>query len=459
MARPVCADYQTPFLFPPSLEDWIPTDHPARFLRAFVDSLSLEQLGFKAQSCLDGRPPYANEMLLKIWLYGYLNKIRSSRQLEKACYESISLLWLTGMNYPDHNTLWRFWRDNKDAFHNVFRQSVKVAVKTGLVGLALQAVDGTKIQSACSGRTGWTREQMQKLDEALETEIQTAEESIEKYGAEPAESFRLTPELSKPAELKAKIQEGLKQLEADGREHYHPQEPEARRMKCEGLIRFAYNAQAVVDEKSGVITAAEVTNHENDVGQLVPMLTQAEENTGVAAKETAADSGYGSGTDLLAVEKTNFNVTTALIPSAGQDQPYHSSKFEYQPLTNTLRCPTGHKLDLERERSKRGQQIQVFRCKNRDCPVRALCSRDPKGRMVEIWESHEPIRKMRSKLATAEGQRALKRRREIVERQFASVKEQNQFRRWSARGLRNAKAQWAMLCLTINLRIIIKNRG
>lgn len=271
MARPVCADYQTPFLLPPSLEDWIPTDHPARFLRAFVDSLSLEQLGFKAQSCLDGRPPYANEMLLKIWLYGYLNKIRSSRQLEKACYESISLLWLTGMNYPDHNTLWRFWRDNKDAFHNVFRQSVKVAVKTGLVGLALQAVDGTKIQSACSGRTGWTREQMQKLDEALETEIQTAEENIEKYGAEPAESFRLTPELSKPAELKAKIQEGLKQLEADGREHYHPQEPEARRMKCEGLIRFAYNAQAVVDEKSGVITAAEVTNHENDVGQLVPM--------------------------------------------------------------------------------------------------------------------------------------------------------------------------------------------
>jgi transposase len=456
VAKPISADYQTLFLLPPALEDWIPVDHPARFVRAFVDALALEQLGFEPQPCLDGRPPYANEMLLKVWLYGYLNKIRSARQLEKACYDSISLLWLTGMSHPDHNTLWRFWRDNKDAFHNVFKQSVKVAVKTGLVGLALQAVDGTKIQAACSGRTGWTREQMQKLDQALDAEIQSAEETVEKNAPLPPESFKLTAELSKPAQLKATIQEGLKQLEADGREHYHPIEPEARRMKCEGLNRFAYNAQAVVDEKAGVITAAEVSNQENDVGQLVPMLTQAKENTEAEAKETVADSGYGSGTDLLALEKTEFNVTTALVPSAGQDQPYHSSKFQYDPAKRTVLCPTGQQLHHERERRRRGQKIQVFRCKNRNCPVRELCSRDPKGRMLEIWDSHGVIRKMQAKLSTPDGQKALKRRREIVERQFGWVKEQHQFRRWSARGLRHAKAQWSMLCLAINLRILMK---
>jgi transposase len=125
VAKPIYADYQTLFLLPPALEDWIPAAHPARFVCAFVDALALEQLGFKPQPCLNGRPPYANEILLKVWLYGYLNKIRTARQLEKACYDSISLLWLTGMSHPDHNTLWRFWRDNKDAFHNVFKQSVK----------------------------------------------------------------------------------------------------------------------------------------------------------------------------------------------------------------------------------------------------------------------------------------------------------------------------------------------
>lgn len=460
MAKPICADYQTPFLLPPSLEEWIPADHPARFIRAFVDTLSLEQLGFKAQPCLDGRPPYSQEMLLKIWLFGYLHKIRTPRSLEKACYEQISLLWLTGMNYPDHNTLWRFWRDHKDAFHNLFRQSVKVAVKAGLVGFALQAVDGTKIQAACSGYTAWTKEQMEKLDRALESTIGVAEQSIQnEEGENSTTAYKLTPELSEPARLKEKIQEGLKQLEQDGREHYHPTDPEARRMKHEGRNRFAYNAQAAVDDKAGVITAAEVINQENDIGQLVPMLEQAKQNTGAAAAQNVADSGYGSGTDLLAAEQTEYNVTTAIVPSSRSDQPYHSSRFRYDKASNTLHCPRGEKMHLERERKRRGQAVQVFRCKNRQCPVEHLCSQDPKGRIIEVWESREVIEKMRRKLLTEEGKRAMKRRRETVERQFAQIKQHLGFRRWTARGLEHAKAQWSMLCLTINLQILMKKKA
>src|SRR3989440_7463226 len=460
MAKPICADYQTPFLLPPSLEQWIPPEHPARYIRTFVQSLELEHLGMEAQPCLDGRPPYSNVLLLEVWLFGYLNKIRSCRALEKACYEHISLVWLTGMNYPDHNTLWRFWRDNKEAFHQVFKQSVKLAVKTGLVGLALQALDGTKIEAACSGRTGWTKEEMQKLDATLDEEIKTAEQSITKEQADKSPAtYKLSPELSQPAKLKEKIQEGLKQLEQEDRKHYHPKEPEARRMKCEGRNRFAYNAQAVVDEKSGIVTAASVCQQENDVGQLGPMLEQARENVGAAAQENVADSGYGSGTDLLAVQKTGFNVTTALIPSAGEAKPYHSNKFAYEQKTNTLQCPQGEKLHLQPERTRQGERVQVFRCRNRAFPVRPLCSRDPKGRMVELWESRPVLLAMRQKLRTPEGKKAMKRRRETVERHFAQIKQHLAFRRWTGRGLKNASAQWLMLCLTVNLQVLINKKG
>ena len=457
MAKPISADYQTPFLLPPSLEDWIPAHHPARFLREFVNHLPWEELGFKSQPCLEGRPPYSNQMLLQIWLFAYLHKIRSHRALERACREQISLIWLTGMNYPDHNTLWRFWRDNKEALQNVFKQSVKVAVKAGLVGLVLQAVDGTKIQAACSGRTAWTKEQMEELERALESEIKDLEQNLSQADSDPSlPSYQLTPELSQPAKLKERIREGLQQLKQTEREHYHPDEPEARRVKCEDRNRFAYNAQAVVDDKVGIITAVDVVNAETDHGLLVPMLEKAEDNAGARAQDNVADSAYGTGVDLLTAKKPGFNITTAINSRAGEEGAYHLTKFRYDAQDQTLHCPRGEKLDPIKGRHRHHQEIRVFRCRNQQCPVKHLCSSDPKGRKVEIRASHDLVLAMRAKLSTPEGKQAMKRRRETVERHFAHIKQHFEFRRWTARGLKHTKAQWAMLCLAANLQILMK---
>ncbi len=248
MAQPIAPDYGQQFLFPPALEDWVPADHPARFLREFVDQLDLAALGFCMPAATDGRPPYAPSLLLKIWLYGYFHRIRATRKLEVACREHLSLLWLTGLIQPDHNSLWRFWHDNTQALRTIFKQTVHLALRTGAVGLALQALDGTKIEAAASRYSGWSQDFMEKLLAPLEATLDQIERQVIEANAEvdPTPGYRLPAGLAQRQALRQEIQKGLAQLEADGRQHYHPVEPDARRMKLgNGTNRYAYNAQAV----------------------------------------------------------------------------------------------------------------------------------------------------------------------------------------------------------------------
>ena len=137
MSCEIEADYKTQWLFPPSLEDLVPNGHPARMVREFVDGQNLEGLGFKARTAEDGRPSYSASLLLKVWLYGYMTKNRSSRGLERACMDQMGMLWLTGMNVPDHTTLWRFWRDNQQPIRKIFRQLLQIATSMNLVGMVL----------------------------------------------------------------------------------------------------------------------------------------------------------------------------------------------------------------------------------------------------------------------------------------------------------------------------------
>ena len=152
MSRSRSANYDQVFLFPPALEDWIPAQHPARFVREVVDSLDLDSLGFQwGHEGEDGRPRYALDLMLKVWLYGWMEGVRSTR-LERGCAEAVGLIWLAGMMTPDHNTLWRFWRDNRKAMKALLKKVVGIAVDAGVVGAVLHAVDGTKIAAVSSRR-------------------------------------------------------------------------------------------------------------------------------------------------------------------------------------------------------------------------------------------------------------------------------------------------------------------
>ncbi len=460
MKQPIAPDYGQQFLFPPALEDWVPHDHPVRFLREFVEQVDLAALGFVMPVALEGRPPYAPSLLLKIWLYGYFHRIRSTRKLEAACHDHLPLLWLSGLIAPDHNSLWRFWRDNQQALRAIFKQTVHLAVKTGAVGFAMQALDGTKIQAACSGPKGWSKEYMEKLLAQLEAALEDIElKVIQENPQAEAPGYRLPAGLTERRVLRQEIKKGLAQLQSDGRRHYHPAEPEARRMKVGDTNRYAYNAQAIADEKEKIIVACDANRHETDAGQLTPMIEQARQNLGVAASDTLtlADTGYGSGADLQAALDQEFKVLAP--PPEGKpvkDNPYATQRFSIDPVAHTVICPQGRSLDYEGQTTKNDQSVERFRCHHRECPVREHCTRDPKGRQIEVWPHQAVVQAMRQRLQQALPRQQWQQRSEIIEPRFAQLKQHEGFRRWTVWGLEGVRTQWALLCATLNLRVLYK---
>ncbi len=286
MSQEIRADYEQMDLLPQSLEEWVPGDHPARFIRAFVDALDLAELGFGQRESQKGRPNYAADLLLKVWLYGYLARIRSTRELERACREHLSLVWLTGRHAPDHNTLWRFWRENRAALRRVFRAGVKVAAEQGLVGMVCHAVDGTKIRAVASRRTMEHREELEQALGRVEASMAEMEARVEAAEEEEKGEYRLPEQLQDAEKLRQAIRESLGKMQEAKRAHLHPQEPEARLMPCEGRTEPAYNAQAVVDARAGIIVAARAVNAESD-----------NQSVGADAGGSESESGRGSGGD------------------------------------------------------------------------------------------------------------------------------------------------------------------
>lgn len=459
MKNEIRPDYNEIYLFPPAVEDWLPKDHPARFIRAMVDSLDPEALGFKTREVEVGAPSYSVDLLLKVWLYGFMTGIRSTRRLERACMEIVPLIWLTGRNAPDHNTLWRFYRNNRNAFKSLFRQTVKVAMKSGLVGLALHAVDGTKIRSAASGSKGVHRKNLEELLRRLEESEDEMFREVEKNEAAESGESRLPEELQDPVVLDRRIREALSEMDEAETDHLNPNDPEARMMKADRRSEFSYNAQAVVDSESGLIVAEEVVNDETDNHVLNDMLDEVEENVGEAADETVADAGYYSGEELKHAEDKERAVLVNMKSMSGGDGDgeFHASKFTYDPKRNCVICPLGEKLDFKgTSESRRGDPIKIFRCVKTNCPSRESCTRRKTGREIKIGKYHESMVRQREKQRSPLNRHLLSTRKAIVESVFGVIKEIMGFRRWSVVGLENVRALWSLICTAFNLKKLYK---
>ncbi len=461
MSRQIRADYAQIEMMPPCLEDWVGVDHPTRFLREFVDASDLAGLGFGERESAEGAPSYAPDLLLKVWLYGYLKRIRSTRRLEEACREHVSLVWLTGRHAPDHNTLWRFFRENREALRRVFRAGVRVAAEQGLVGMICHAVDGTKIPAVASPRTAEHREDLGRTLARIEASILEMEATVEKAEEEEAGEYQLPEHLQEAKELREAIRASLRRMEEVGREHLHPGEPEARLMPCAGRKEPAYNAQAVVDAKAGIIVAEEAVNAESDNQMLVPMLEETKANLGAVAEETVADGGYSSATQLDQAQARGYEVIVAPgVETGGPHQgEYASANFQYDAEGDEVICPRGERLKFEAMHNKGRQRplVRRYRCQSfGECPVRELCSRNRNGRLIEVSPQHAAVMRQRAKRRDPVKQALLRRRKVIVEPVFGHLKQGEGFRRWTVRGLENVRTQWALVCTAYNLKKLLK---
>ena len=456
---------QQAWLLPPSLGDLLPHDHPSRFVAEFVDGLDLEALGICAVPAAEGNPAYHPRLLLRCWVYGFMDRTRTTRRLEKACQEVIPFIWLAGREKPDYSTFSRFYKANRKAMRKVFKATVGRAMRAGLVDFALQALDGTKMPVASNDKAK-KLEALRKLLKEIETTIETMERECEDIGPGKAPT---TKALEAKRELRERAQEALRQLEVEtegagkGPEKTaYVTDPDARLMKTRHGWKEAYNAQALVDSKAQIIVAGDVTNDRSDQEQLVPLLEQEKENTGRYPEKTATDAGYFSGNNLAKGEE----LTELIMPDPRLRQkdgpsrwPYHKDHFSYDAERDVYLCPQGNELSFARRTSQgKGKPSQrQYQCQDcTDCPVRSKCAKSADGRSIKVSCYDAQIQAHSRKMQGEETKKLLRQRAPLVEGVFGIIKTQMDAQRFLLRGLENVRAEWYLLCAAFNLRKLYK---
>jgi transposase len=457
MSKALRPNYAQVFLLPPSLDDWVAPEHPVRFVCDLVEMLDLPALGFMDREGQgeEGRPHYAVDLLLKVWLFGWMERVRTSRALEKACLRDVAFLWLTGNLHPDHNTLWRFFADNKKALRPLFKRILQVATEAGLVGYALHALDGTKMAAASSRDTAQHRERLQQQLRQIDRILDAQMAEVDKAEQQEAASYAMPSSLQDADTRRTAIRDALAKLDQADTDHLHPNEPQARMMKGRQMHTLGYNAQIVVDHDSDLIVAADVVTLENDQGQLVPMLEQVVETIGRRAEQTDADSGYCSGEQLCGAEALHTEVLVSVPQEAQTKGAFSKSHFHYDAQRDVYVCPQGRplvRIGKSKSHAAATQSDTIYRCNPESCPVRSACTRSVEGRRIRRPPFEDALVRQQQKQLDPAMRILLSLRKEIVEHIFGIIKAADGFRRFTVRGLHPVQAQWLLACTALNLR-------
>ena len=431
------------WLLPPTLDELIPADHPARFIAAFVDGLDVEtweELEIDLAGAPMGAGAYHPRALLSIWVYGFMTGVRSTRKLEAACCDQISYMWLAGMQRPDHNTLWRFYKAHRERMRVLLRRTVRTAMKAGLVDLALQAVDGTRIAANASRERTFDAKGLRRLLERVEAAMEDLEAHNSAGGDSPP--ARLPEELASAEALRQRVSEALSRVDGDEGPRY-----ENLTDKDAGLLTtpnsgfiVGYNAQAMAvplnppasDEAGGrgpgsgmIITAVEVTSGPDDHPQLVPMIETSAQNTGtIEGVLTLADAGYHSGANLADCDSSGYQVLMPETHDRRRLSPYHKDHFTYQSETDTYLCPQGEVLSYKDSfKHHNGYNLRRYRAQGevcRACPAFGECTKSIHGRTIRVSEYEPLLQRHRKITATDSSKNFYRRRKALIEARLRS---------------------------------------
>ena len=335
-------------LFPISLDNYIPDDHLVRIIDLFVSSLKLEDYGFCMCYDENGRPAYHPADLLKLFIYGYLNRIRSSRALEKECYRNIEVMWLLNSLKPDHNTISNFRRDNGKAIKNVFRATVSIAKHFDLIGGELIAGDSTKLRAQNSKKNNYNQRKIDRHLEYIENKLSEYNQALAENDGDDKKKVKIEAQIEKQKARKQSYKNIEKQLKENGEVQVSTSDPESRQMILRNNItEVAYNIQTTVDAKHNIPFDYKVTNT-NDSKAMGDMLRRATNILNTNTFTALYDKGYHTGTEFDIADELGVKVMVAIPgrPSSSNapDYNYNVEHFIYDQQNNTYTCPQGQIL-------------------------------------------------------------------------------------------------------------------
>ncbi len=451
-------------LFPDRLNDWIGDDNPVRVIDVFVDELDLGGLGFgRVAPRATGRPGYQPSVLLKLYIYGYLNRVQSSRRLEREAGRNVEVMWLTGRLAPDHKTIADFRKDNGAAIRKVCSQFVVLCRRLDLFAEACVAIDGSKFKAVNARDRNFTRAKMKRRMEQIE-------DSVARYLHQLDSADRQEPSLArttKTVRLKDKIatlKEEMRRLETlEARMLAAPDQqvsltdPDARSMATSGRGSgvVGYNVQVSVDTEHHLIVAHEVTNVGSDRAQLSTMAKKTKAALGTDILDVVADRGYFSSEEILACDEAGITVTLAKPLTSGVKAKGHYGKqdFRYVAEEDVYICPAGERLVYHYTNQENGLTLRRYwtnAC--RHCAIKPLCTTG-KERRIRRWE-HEHVLETVERRLDAHPEK-MRQRRETVEHPFGTIKYWMGYTHFQMKTLKRVATEMALHVLAYNLKRVM----
>jgi transposase len=453
-------------LFPEQLDDWVAEDNPVRVIDAFVEELGLRELGFEgAVSAETGRPGYHPATLLKIYIYGYLNRIQSSRRLEREAQRNVELVWLTGRLMPDFKTIADFRKDNGPAIRKVCTRFIELCREMRLFTDAVVAIDGSKFKAVNNRDRNFTQQKIKSRMEHLEKAVSQYLDDLDRADRQPSSvpEARVSHLKEKIATIKSKMRQLSKIQEqlATTEGQLSLTDPDARSMNSagKGTGTVGYNVQTAVDTKNHLIVAHEVTNVGHDRAQLADMAGLAREACGKKTLTALADRGYFNGEEILRCEETGI---TALVPKpltsgSRADERFDKRDFVYNARRDEYRCPAGERAIWRMTTIEHGQTLHRYwpsACPR--CPIKAKCTTGDYRRITR-WEHEKVLETMQRRLdRTPEASRL---RRQTVEHPFGTLKAWMGSTHFLTRTLPRVRTEMSLHVLAYNLKRAMKILG
>ena len=461
-------DREQSTLLPECLDDFIDESNPVRAIDAFVDASDLAELGFDGvEPAVTGRPSYHPSVLLKLYIYGYLNCVQSSRRLEREAGRNVELMWLLGRRVPDHKTIADFRKDNGRALKKVCARFVELCRKMGLLATASVAIDGSKFKAVNNRDRNFTRAKVERRRTQLEesvarylSQLDTADRQ-EPTETLAAKAMRLKEKLVKLKEEMSKLAVYEKQMLASPDQQVSLTDPDSRSMATSGRGSgvVGYNVQVAVDTGHHLIVTHEVTNSGSDRAQLASIAKQAKAVLQTERLDAVADRGYFSSPEILACHEAGITVTLPkpLTSGAKSEGRFGKQDFAYLPDEDVYRCPAGERLSYRYTNEEAGKMLRRYwttACPK--CPLKSQCTTGLERRITR-WEHEHLLEAVQQRLDA--NPQAMRQRRETVEHPFGTIKARMGATHFLTKTLPKVAGEMALAVLAYNLTRVMNIVG